>query len=108
MSVAQLEENTGSHAALLLSMIEKGQRANLVKWMNNRSRADLSWLCLALASRFLDAEFERDQLAVKARVLLRENETYSTANKQLFDEKKELVARLDEWRDIEINRKKVA
>ncbi len=98
MTLEEIEAAAGKNAAKLLDLIAAGERSNIVAWMNGRDRTELAWIVLALGHGFLQLERESDRVVLQHAILARQNETLEVANKQLFADRTDLLARVKELR----------
>lgn len=108
MSLKEIEDQTAENAHRVLTLIEGGRRTELQQVMGDFDREELCWLVLALADGLLRQEAANDDLHVKRAILHRQNEVLENANAQLFKDKRELLDRNAELRDIVYHRKDAA
>lgn len=98
--LTDIETQAGENSGRVLDLIESGRREELVELIRGFTPEELAWVVLALGSALLRQEASNDALIVQAAVLKRQNETFDTANAQLFREKRILTEKVAELREI--------
>lgn len=101
MSVEQMEATTDEHSSRVLALMEDGRRNELAEYVNGLEVHELAWLVLAFGNALLNQETTNDALVVKLGILRQQNETLDTANANLFAEKRQLLDKVTELREIQ-------
>lgn len=95
------EEQAGEDAHRVLDLIESGRREELVQFMNGLDRGALSLVVLAIGLALVEQEARNGGLEVRNGILQAQNETLETANIRLFADRRQLMDRVDELREIQ-------
>ncbi|KUF05676.1 hypothetical protein [Leucobacter sp. G161] len=108
MDIEHLEDLAEAHSTEALDGIHSGDAEGLREFIDGRTRHELAWMVLSLGNCLVMVEHENVGLARKLRVLGEQNGVLDTANVSLFAEKRDLLERNEELRDILHGRKKAA
>lgn len=100
MELEHMEDLAEAHSTKVLEQIRSGDAEGLRAFVDGRTRQELAWMVLSLGNGFVMLEHENDGLARKLRVLGERNRTLETANATLFAEKRTLLDRNTELRDL--------
>lgn len=98
MTLTERESEASEHADRALALTEGARSNELWAFLSDLTEDQLRWLVVALANGYLRQEATNDSLIVKLGILRRQNETFDTANANLFREKRELLDKVHELR----------
>ena len=100
MNVSERELAAEELAARIIDSVNAGDTANNVRLVNSCPPADYPVLVLTLAGYVAAQEADNDRLHLRLGVLIAQNEILETANATLFAEKRALLDRNTELRDL--------
>ncbi len=104
-AIAEAEALAGEQAHRVLDLIGAGRREELVAYVNSIPPAELALVLLAVSQALLEQEARNDELEVRCGILTAQNRTLEEGNAKLFAERRRLMDKLDEWRQIQTVRR---
>ena len=100
MTVDELEDLASQNAERSLDLLEAGDMRGLTAHVAALDRQHLAWLVLTLAHSYLEVESENGDLEARNGILRRQNEVLEQSNQKLFADRRSLMDKNQELREI--------
>lgn len=107
-AVAEDEALAGENAHRVLDLIQSGRREELVEFINGLTRGELSMVVLAIGAGLLEQEARNDEVEIRCGMITAQNRTLEEGNARLFAERRRLMDKVAELRDVVHQREKKA